>query len=143
MKLRVYTVCGEGWSLPVRLQWVESQVEEAGHPRKAPPTRHQHPRTFRKWISTLGKNGLGYGQVKSGVTCETGGMPENSRGYAIRKATYNMNIWSLLCTETSHRWKPGTWVAWLRDPYRQRPLTCWCPYTGPGPWAPLNSDRPQ
>lgn len=63
LKLHVYTVCGEGCSLPVRLQRVERQTEEAGHPRKAPPTRLQHPRTFRKWISTLGKTGQIWGYL--------------------------------------------------------------------------------
>lgn len=137
LKLRVYTVCGEGRSLPVRLQWMASQTEEAGHPRKAPPPDS----------STPGSSGSGFPhlarQVKSGVTCGTGSMLESPRGYAIRKATYKRTTWSLLCTETSHRWTPGTWVAWLRGSYRLKPLTCWCPYTGPGPWAFLNSGRPQ
>lgn len=38
------------------------------------------------------------------------------------KASYKETIWSLLLTETSHRWTPRICMAWLCGPCRQRPL---------------------
>lgn len=102
------------------------------------PPPHTHTETPAPWNlqevepPCLGKRiGLGYRQAKSEVTSGPWGTLESPRGHTTWKATYKVTIWSLLHTETSHKWTPGTWVAWLCGPCTQRPHM-WAPYTGPG-----------